>query len=45
MSQFGISDMGPQMASYVIATIPLLVLFVFGMRYYIQGITSGAIKA
>jgi len=45
MSQFGISDMGPQMASYVVATIPLLVLFVFGMRYYIQGITSGAIKA
>jgi ABC-type glycerol-3-phosphate transport system permease component len=45
VSQFGFVDWGPRMAAYVVATIPLLVLFVFGMRYYIQGITSGAIKA
>ncbi len=44
-SQFGVTDWGPRMAAYVVATIPLLVLFVFGMRYYIQGVTSGAIKA
>jgi ABC-type glycerol-3-phosphate transport system permease component len=44
-SQYGIVDWGPRMAAYVVATIPLLILFVFGMRYYIQGITSGAIKA
>ncbi|MEM7028739.1 MAG: carbohydrate ABC transporter permease [Chloroflexota bacterium] len=44
-SQFGITDWGPQMAAYTIATIPLIMLFMFGMRYYIQGITSGAIKA
>jgi ABC-type glycerol-3-phosphate transport system permease component len=44
-SQYGITDWGPRMAAYVVATIPLLILFVFGMRYYIQGITSGAIKA
>jgi len=44
-SQFGITDWGPRMAAYTIATIPLVVLFVFGMRYYIRGITSGAIKA
>jgi ABC-type glycerol-3-phosphate transport system permease component len=44
-SQFGITDWGPRMAAYTVATIPLVVLFLFGMRYYIQGITSGAIKA
>ena len=44
-SQFGIVDWGPRMAAYTVATIPLLLLFLFGMRYYIQGVTSGAIKA
>jgi len=44
-SQFGITDWGPRMAAYTIATIPLVLLFLFGMRHYIQGITSGAIKA
>jgi ABC-type glycerol-3-phosphate transport system permease component len=44
-SQFGIVDWGPRMAAYTVATIPLVLLFMFGMRYYIQGITSGAIKA
>ncbi len=44
-SQFGVTDWGPRMAAYTVATIPLVVLFVFGMRYYVRGITSGAIKA
>jgi ABC-type glycerol-3-phosphate transport system permease component len=44
-SQYGITDWGPRMAAYSVATIPLLVLFMFGMRYYIRGITSGAVKA
>ncbi|HIQ06603.1 MAG TPA: carbohydrate ABC transporter permease [Anaerolineae bacterium] len=44
-SQYGITDWGPRMAAYTIATIPLVILFIFGMRYYIRGITSGAIKA
>ncbi len=44
-SQFGIVDWGPRMAAYSVATVPLLLLFMFGMRYYISGITSGAIKA
>ena len=43
-SQYGVTDWGPRMAAYTVATIPLLVLFIFGMRYYIRGITSGAIK-
>jgi ABC-type glycerol-3-phosphate transport system permease component len=44
-SQFGVTDWGPRMAAYTVATIPLVILFVFGMRYYIRGITSGAVKA
>jgi len=44
-SQYGITDWGPRMAAYTVATVPLLVLFMFGMRYYIRGITSGAVKA
>jgi len=36
---------GPMMAGYVIASIPLIVLFSFTMRHFISGLTSGAIKA
>jgi ABC-type glycerol-3-phosphate transport system permease component len=35
---------GALMASYVLAAVPLLVLFSFLMRYYIQGLTSGGVK-
>ena len=38
-SQFGIL-----MAAYVVACIPLAILFAFLMRYYVQGLTSGALK-
>lgn len=38
-SQFGIL-----MAAYAVACIPLAVLFTFLMRYYVQGLTSGALK-
>ncbi len=41
----GITDYGPLMASCAISAVPLLVLFLFGMKYFIAGITSGAIKA
>lgn len=36
---------GPMFAGYVIASIPLLILFVFTMRLFIEGLASGAIKA
>ena len=36
---------GPLMAGYAIASIPLLVLFTFTMRYFVEGIATGAIKA
>ncbi len=35
---------GPMLAAYTIATIPILILFIFAMRYFIAGITSGAVK-
>ncbi|MDR1467791.1 MAG: carbohydrate ABC transporter permease [Spirochaetaceae bacterium] len=41
----GTVDLGSMVAGFVFATIPLLVLFIFTSRLYIEGITSGAIKA
>lgn len=45
VSEFGSRERGIQTAGYVFASLPLLILFVFGMKYYISGMTSGAIKA
>jgi len=36
---------GPMFAGYVIASAPLLILFMFTMRLFIEGLASGAIKA
>jgi ABC-type glycerol-3-phosphate transport system permease component len=36
---------GPLFAGYVIASLPLLVLFLLTMRAFIAGLTSGALKA
>jgi len=41
----GLEAWGPMFAGYVIASIPLIVLFIFTMRAFISGLTSGAIKA
>lgn len=37
-------NIGIEMAGFVIATIPLLLLFLAGSNLYIEGITSGAVK-
>lgn len=37
-------DVAVQVAGYMSACIPLLVIFTAGMKHYIQGITSGAVK-
>ena len=42
--QFSITSYGPMFAGYVLASIPLVIVFLFCMKYYIQGITSGALK-
>ena len=36
---------GPLMAGYVLASVPLLLLFLLTMRSFIAGLTSGALKA
>ncbi|MGI8483712.1 MAG: carbohydrate ABC transporter permease [Thermomicrobiales bacterium] len=38
-------DLGRQTAGYIFATIPQLIVFSFGMKYFIKGVTSGAVKA
>lgn len=40
----GLEMWGPMFAGYVIASIPLIVLFFFTMRYFIAGLASGALK-
>lgn len=44
-SMMGSTDIGSMVAGYMFTTLPLVIVFVFGSRYYIQGITSGAIKS
>jgi ABC-type glycerol-3-phosphate transport system permease component len=44
-SEVGITDLGPKMAAYILATLPLIILFSFGMRHYVRGITAGGLKA
>jgi ABC-type glycerol-3-phosphate transport system permease component len=38
-------ELGPQAAGYVFASLPQLLIFVLAMKYFIQGLTSGAVKA
>jgi multiple sugar transport system permease protein/raffinose/stachyose/melibiose transport system permease protein len=35
---------GPLMSGYTLASVPLILLFAFTMRYFIEGLTSGALK-
>jgi len=44
-SEIGVTDLGPQMAGYILAAVPLIVLFSFGMRHYVRGLTAGGLKA
>lgn len=41
----GRPELGIITAGYVFASIPILLVFAFGMKYYIEGLTSGAIKS
>lgn len=43
-SQFTRSDLGAQYAGFVLACLPLLVLFSLSSRAFVRGLTSGAIK-
>jgi ABC-type glycerol-3-phosphate transport system permease component len=37
-------DIPATMAGLLIATIPIVILYLFGQRYFIRGLTSGAVK-
>ncbi len=39
-----VKDWGPLMASYAIASIPMIIIFIFTMRLFVKGLTSGAVK-
>jgi ABC-type glycerol-3-phosphate transport system permease component len=39
-----VPDWGPTMAAYAIASIPMIILFIFTMRFFIRGVTAGAVK-
>lgn len=39
-----VTNYGPEMAGYTIGALPLLLLFSFGMRQFISGLTAGALK-
>jgi ABC-type glycerol-3-phosphate transport system permease component len=35
---------GPTMAAYAVAAVPLIILFVFTMRFFIRGVGAGSVK-
>jgi raffinose/stachyose/melibiose transport system permease protein len=37
-------DIPATMAGLLVATIPIVILYIFGQRYFIRGLTSGAVK-
>ena len=37
-------DYGVQMAGYALAALPLIIIFSFAMKWYIAGVTTGAVK-
>jgi ABC-type glycerol-3-phosphate transport system permease component len=39
-----IRDWGPTMAAYAISAVPLVILFVFTMRFFIRGVAAGSVK-
>jgi len=39
-----VKEWGPLMAAYFISAVPLVILFAFTMRFFIRGISEGAIK-
>ena len=38
------TDIGLVMAALLLATLPILILYVFLQRYIVEGVTSGAVK-
>ncbi|AZN39634.1 carbohydrate ABC transporter permease [Paenibacillus albus] len=45
LNKSGRTDIGLSFAAYIIGSIPSVIVIWFGMKYYIEGMTSGAIKS
>jgi ABC-type glycerol-3-phosphate transport system permease component len=45
LNRSGRSDIGLSFAGYIIGSVPTILVIVFGMKYYIEGMVTGAIKA
>ena len=48
VTKFGMEgnlEYGPVMAGYVVGSLPLVAVFAFGMKYYVEGLTKGGLKA
>lgn len=43
-SSADVTDWGPQFAGYFIASVPLVILFIFLGKYYVEGMVSSGIK-
>lgn len=41
---YGSIDMGAMMAMLVLAIVPVVIVFLFFQRYFIEGVTAGAVK-
>jgi multiple sugar transport system permease protein len=39
-----VKEWGPMMASYAISAVPLVIVFLFSMKFFVKGLSSGAIK-
>lgn len=45
LTSAGRQDIGLTFAAYVLGSIPTVLIFAFGMKYYVNGIISGSVKA
>ncbi|SEO47292.1 carbohydrate ABC transporter permease [Paenibacillus sp. OV219] len=45
LNRSGRSDVGLSFAGYIIGSVPTILVIVFGMKYYIEGMVSGAVKS
>ena len=39
-----VKEWGPMMASYALASVPLVLIFLFTMRLFVKGLSAGAVK-
>ncbi|MBM7568351.1 carbohydrate ABC transporter permease [Paenibacillus sacheonensis] len=45
LNKSGRSDIGLSFAAYIIGSVPTVLVILFGMKYYIEGMVSGAVKS